>query len=540
VWSAGAVKGTNPERAAARRLARRRELQELACAEDELSLLEACTLGHCICIVIKSVQMVIRRVLLRASVTVCCQRCSPSRCCFVVSVRQHALQGPPRDGRQARRRSRRRRRNTPSRTTASGPTPACPSSPSTCAASARAATLTRRCWLARSRRPYPRAHADPERSGRSYPLLQTTPVCERGACRAPSASGLVTRGARLRQGTYIEFKDADVPDAWLDSLPKGELCTCEHLRTTVVRCDGKHARIHAFGCLFQALRVPPRSRALHVLLPSACSACVALSGMQALCAGARAHRPAAREAAEELGGGGGGGGDDDEEDERGGGGDGGKDAAEAAPALSEAERRERRAQLAALLRPGEGALDALRRLGGLQARRGGRGGRSPRSGAGTRGPRLVCGRRIRLGTLRCLRGQSPQSWRIQNSVAPEDLDAACIALCRCGCVAACLAHAQPSGAPGPGLLTFARSAQLTKTHAEAGWCVLLQRPSSGAAWRRMRARGAAGPAAMQTPPQRPRSGRTVPSENLCARHTVRAESVLSAVRSARSTLGAAG
>ncbi len=90
MWSAGAVKGTNPERAAARRLARRRELQELACAEDELSLLEACTR-----IAIKSVQMLIRRVLLRASVTVCCQRCSPSHCCFVVSVRQHALQAPP-------------------------------------------------------------------------------------------------------------------------------------------------------------------------------------------------------------------------------------------------------------------------------------------------------------------------------------------------------------------------------------------------------------------------------------------------------------
>jgi len=309
----------------------------------------------------------------------------------------------------------------------------------------------------------------------------------------------------------------------------------------VVRCDDKHARSQAFGCLFQALRVSLRSRAVHVLLPSACSACVALSGMQALCAVPRAHRPGAREAAEELGGGGGG--DDDEEDERGGGGDdGGKDAPEAAPALSEAERRERRAQLAALLRPGEGALDALRRLGGLQARRGGRGGRSPRSGAGTWGPRFVCGRRVRLGTFRCLRGQSPQRWRAQKAHRwrQKTLDAACIDACRCGCVTAWLAHAQPSGAPGLGLLTFARSAQLTKTHAEAGWCVSLQRPSSRAAWRRMRARGAAGPAAMQTPPQRPRSGRTVPPENLCARHTVRAESVLSAVRSARSTLGASG
>jgi hypothetical protein len=37
-----------------------------------------------------------------------------------------------------------------------------------------------------------------------------------------------TGRARLRQGTYIEFRDAEVPDAWLDSLPKGELCTCEH------------------------------------------------------------------------------------------------------------------------------------------------------------------------------------------------------------------------------------------------------------------------------------------------------------------------
>lgn len=36
----GPVKGTNPERAAARRLARRRELEALACEEDELSLLE--------------------------------------------------------------------------------------------------------------------------------------------------------------------------------------------------------------------------------------------------------------------------------------------------------------------------------------------------------------------------------------------------------------------------------------------------------------------------------------------------------------------
>ena len=36
--------------------------------------------------------------------------------------------------------------------------------------------------------------------------------------------------------------------------------------------------------------------------------------------------------------------------------------------LSEAERRERRRQLAALLQPGENALDGLRRLGGLQVR----------------------------------------------------------------------------------------------------------------------------------------------------------------------------
>jgi hypothetical protein len=49
------VKGTNPERAAARRLARRRELQELACAEDELSLLEVCARGHCNCLIFKSV-----------------------------------------------------------------------------------------------------------------------------------------------------------------------------------------------------------------------------------------------------------------------------------------------------------------------------------------------------------------------------------------------------------------------------------------------------------------------------------------------------
>lgn len=25
------------------------------------------------------------------------------------------------------------------------------------------------------------------------------------------------------QGTYIEFKDSEAPDAWLDSLPKGDL-----------------------------------------------------------------------------------------------------------------------------------------------------------------------------------------------------------------------------------------------------------------------------------------------------------------------------
>ena len=24
------------------------------------------------------------------------------------------------------------------------------------------------------------------------------------------------------QGTYIEFKDSEAPDAWLDSLPKGD------------------------------------------------------------------------------------------------------------------------------------------------------------------------------------------------------------------------------------------------------------------------------------------------------------------------------
>ena len=41
---AGPVKGTNPERAAARRLARRRELEALACEEDELSLLEVLAL----------------------------------------------------------------------------------------------------------------------------------------------------------------------------------------------------------------------------------------------------------------------------------------------------------------------------------------------------------------------------------------------------------------------------------------------------------------------------------------------------------------
>ena len=29
----------------------------------------------------------------------------------------------------------------------------------------------------------------------------------------------------LYQGTYIEFKDTEVPDAWLDSLPKGTLQT---------------------------------------------------------------------------------------------------------------------------------------------------------------------------------------------------------------------------------------------------------------------------------------------------------------------------
>ena len=46
----------------------------------------------------------------------------------------------------------------------------------------------------------------------------------------------------------------------------------------------------------------------------------------------------------------------------------GKHAAEQVPALSEAERRERRQQLAALLQPGETALDGLRRLGGLQVR----------------------------------------------------------------------------------------------------------------------------------------------------------------------------
>ena len=40
----GPVKGTNPERAAARRLARRRELEALACEEDELSLLEVLVL----------------------------------------------------------------------------------------------------------------------------------------------------------------------------------------------------------------------------------------------------------------------------------------------------------------------------------------------------------------------------------------------------------------------------------------------------------------------------------------------------------------
>jgi hypothetical protein len=39
--------------------------------------------------------------------------------------------------------------------------------------------------------------------------------------------------ARSRQGTYIEFRDADVPDAWLDSLPKGG-----HARGQVAR----HAR----------------------------------------------------------------------------------------------------------------------------------------------------------------------------------------------------------------------------------------------------------------------------------------------------------
>jgi hypothetical protein len=127
--------------------------------------------------------------------------------------------------------------------------------------------------------------------------------------------------------------------------------------------------------------------------------------MQALCTAPHAHCRVAWGAAEELGGGGGGG-DDDDEDERGGGGDGGMDAPEAAPALSEAERRERRAALAALLRPGEGALDALRRLGGLQARRGCREGRSPRGSTGSRSTRLVCGRRIRLVTFRRWRGQS--------------------------------------------------------------------------------------------------------------------------------------
>ena len=46
----------------------------------------------------------------------------------------------------------------------------------------------------------------------------------------------------------------------------------------------------------------------------------------------------------------------------------GKDAEEAAaPPMSDAERRECKAALAALLRPGEAALDGLRRLGGLQA-----------------------------------------------------------------------------------------------------------------------------------------------------------------------------
>ena len=46
----------------------------------------------------------------------------------------------------------------------------------------------------------------------------------------------------------------------------------------------------------------------------------------------------------------------------------GKDAGEAAaPPMSDAERRECKAALAALLRPREAALDGLRRLGGLQA-----------------------------------------------------------------------------------------------------------------------------------------------------------------------------
>ncbi|KAK9840947.1 hypothetical protein WJX81_001959 [Elliptochloris bilobata] len=172
---AGPVKGTNPERAAARRLARRRELQEALALEDELSLLEA--------------------------------------------IAEAEEEYAERDD----------------------------------------------SFWSNSGVPIEPFHLRSERQGGYFDA----------------------------EGTYIEFRNREVPDAWLDSLPQAE---------------------------------------------EAAGACEEEEG--------EGEEPGPM--ASDKGGG-----------------------EAATPLLSDQERRERKAALAALLQPGEAALDGLRRLGGLQRPEGG-------------------------------------------------------------------------------------------------------------------------------------------------------------------------
>ena len=164
----------------------------------------------------------------------------------------------------------------------------------------------------------------------------------------------------------------------------------------------------------------------------------------------------------------------------------GKGAEEAAaPPMSDAERRESKVALAALLQAGEAALDGLRRLGGLQA-----------CSTNVLGHESKCACKWRKCTVpKEVMNHRWTEGTKHGSVLLNFLTSVCF-FAKMGCCSS-------------NLIVYSRYIHLHSA---------VQRPEAGARarWRRRRrGKGADAPAPVQDPAARMRSGRTVPAENLC-------------------------